>query len=162
VSQFSTATQTVTVFGRPLYVDSFNRSILRRWKGLCVVLAILINLFAYDVAADGTNHELLFKGLVLSINRDMNAYVGAYKEIDQMAGALGTAGRVKDTHESFVLAFLITKWSREFGFDPLEVAAVRLTESEFNPNQGPPFAARPPQSIPERKERSKIFDLSFL
>jgi hypothetical protein len=28
-------------------------------------------------------------------------------------------------------------------------------------SQGPPFAARPPQSIPGKKERSKIFDLSF-
>jgi hypothetical protein len=112
---------------------SFNQSVLRHWKGLCVVLATLINLFAYTVAADGTNHERLVKGLVLSINRDMNAYVSAYKDIDQMAAALGTAGRVKDVDQSFVLAFLITKWSREFGFDPLEVAAVALTESQFNP-----------------------------
>ena len=116
-----------------VWVDSFNRSVLRRWKGLCVVLATLINLFAYTVAADGTNHESLVKGLVLSMNRDLNSYVSAYKDIDQMAATLGTAGRVKDFDQSFVLAFLITKWSREFGFDPLEVAAVALTESQFNP-----------------------------
>lgn len=116
-----------------VWIDGLNQSVLRRWKGLCVVLATLINLFAYTVAADGTNHERLVKGLVLSINRDMNAYVSAYKDIDRMAAALGTAGRVKDVDQSFVLAFLITKWSREFGFDPLEVAAVALTESEFNP-----------------------------
>jgi hypothetical protein len=115
-----------------IWADIFNRSILRRWKGLCVVLATLINLLAYNVAADGTNHELLVKSLVLSISRDMNVYVSAYKEIDQMAAALGTAGRVKNADQSFVFAFLITKWSREFGFDPLEVAAVALTESEFN------------------------------
>jgi hypothetical protein len=114
-------------------VDSFNQSVLRRWKGLCVVLATAINLFAYTVAADGTNHESLVKTLVLSMNRDMNAYVDAYKDIDRMAAALGTTGKVKDDDQSFLLAFLITKWSREFGFDPLEVAAVALTESQFNP-----------------------------
>ena len=59
--------------------------------------------------------------------------MNAYKDIDQMAAALGTTGKVKDDDQSFLLAFLITKWSREFGFDPLEVAAVALTESEFNP-----------------------------
>jgi hypothetical protein len=116
-----------------VWIDSFNRSVLRRWKGLCVVLATVINLFAYTVAADGTNHEGLVKTLVLSINRDMNAYVNAYKDIDRMAAALGTTGKVKDDDQSFLLAFLITKWSREFGFDPLEVAAVALTESQFNP-----------------------------
>ena len=112
---------------------SFNQSVLPRWKWVCVVLATVLNLFAYTVAADGTNHEYLVKTLVLSMNRDMNAYVNAYKDIDQMAAALGTTGKVKDDDQSFLLAFLITKWSREFGFDPLEVAAVALTESEFNP-----------------------------
>lgn len=116
-----------------VWIDSFNQRVLRRRKGLCVVLAILINLLAYTVAADGTNLERLVKGLVLSMNKDMNAYVSAYKDINQMAAALGTTGSVKNADKSFVLAFLITKWSREFGFDPLEVAAVALTESQFNP-----------------------------
>ena len=116
-----------------VWADSLNQSILRRWKGLCVVLATLINLFAYTVAADGTNHDRFVQSLVASMNREMNVYESAYKDINQMAATLGTAGRVKDLDQSFVLAFLITKWSREFGFDPLEVAAVALTESEFNP-----------------------------
>ena len=116
-----------------IWIDSFNQSVLRRWKGICVLLATLINLFAYTVAADGTSDERLVNSLVLSINRDIDAYVSAYKDIDQMATALGTTGRVKNADQRFVLAFLITKWSREFGFDPIEVAAVALTESEFNP-----------------------------
>lgn len=116
-----------------IWIDSFNQSVLCRWKGICVVLATVINLFAYTVAADGTNHEDLVKTLVPSIKRDMHAYVNAYKDIDRMAAALGTTGKVKDDDQSFLLAFLITKWSREFGFDPLEVAAVALTESQFNP-----------------------------
>jgi hypothetical protein len=116
-----------------VWIDSFHRSILRHLKGLCALLAIVINLFAYSVAADGTSHEGLVKNLVLQINRDMHAYVNAYKDIDRMAAALGTTGKVKDDDRSFLLAFLITKWSREFGFDPLEVAAVALTESQFNP-----------------------------
>ena len=125
-----------------VWMISFNQSVLRRWKGLCVLLATLLNLFAYTVAADGTSDERLVNSLVLSINRDIEAYVSAYKEIDQMAAALGTTGRVKNADQRFVLAFLITKWSREFGFDPMEVAAVALTESQFNPKAVSPKNAR--------------------
>jgi hypothetical protein len=78
-----------------VWIDTLNQSVLRRRKGLCVVLATLINLFAYTVAAGGTNHERLVKRMVLSINRDMNACVSAHKNIDRMAAAPGTAGRGK-------------------------------------------------------------------
>ncbi len=125
-----------------VWVGSLNRFVLRRMKRYCVVLAVMINLFAYTLAADGTSHEVLVTNAVQSISRDIDLYVKAYEGIKMMAESIGTAAGVTNADERFVYAFLITKWSREFGFDPLEVAAVALTESQFNPKAVSPKDAR--------------------
>lgn len=116
-----------------VWICSLNRFVSRFMKRYCVGLAVLVNLFAYSPTADGTGHELLVSNSVHLINRDIGAYVRAYEDIEKLADSLGTAAGVINADERFVFAFLITKWSREFGFDPLEVAAVALTESQFNP-----------------------------
>lgn len=113
-------------------IDSFSPFLLRPIKKNWVVLAILLNLVAYNVAADGTGREHFVANLVLLIDRNIDVYERAYKDIEKLAASIGTAAGVKDADERFMFAFLITKWSREFGFDPLEVAAVALTESQFN------------------------------
>ena len=125
-----------------VWIGSFNQFVLRRMKRFCVVLAVLVNLFAYTVAADGTGREHLVSNLVLLMNRDIDAYVRAYQDIEQLAVSIGAAAGVIDADERFVFAFLITKWSREFGFDPMEVAAVALTESQFKPKAVSPKDAR--------------------
>ena len=125
-----------------IWVGSFNQFVLGRMKRYCVVLAALVNLFAYTVAADGTSHELLVSKLAHFINQDLGVYERAYKDIEKLAVSIGTTAGVMNADERFVLAFLITKWSREFGFDPLEVAAVALTESQFNSRAVSPKDAR--------------------
>lgn len=124
------------------WMGSFNQFLLRNIKRYCMALAVLVNLVAYTVAADGTSQEHFFGNLVSSMNRDMGVYEKAYKEIDQLAASIGTAAGVSNPDERFMFAFLITKWSREFGFDPLEVAAVALTESQFNRKAVSPKDAR--------------------
>ena len=123
-------------------IDSFNPFLLRHIKKNWVVLAILLNLVAYNVAADGTGREHFVANLVLLIDRNIDVYERAYKDIEKLAASIGTAAGVKDADERFMFAFLITKWSREFGFDPLEVAAVALTESQFNRKAVSPKDAR--------------------
>ena len=125
-----------------IWTGSFNQFVLGRMKRYCVVLAALVNLFAYTVAADGTGHELLVSKLAHFINKDLDVYERAYKDIEKLAASIGTTAGVMNADEKFVLAFLITKWSREFSFDPLEVAAVALTESQFNPRAVSPKDAR--------------------
>lgn len=125
-----------------VWISSFNQFVLHRVKRYCVALAVLVNLLAYTMAADGTGHEHLMSNVVLLMNRDIDIYVKAYKDIDQLAASIGKAAGIKDADQTFVFAFLITKWSREFGFDPLEVAAVALTESQFNPKAVSPKDAR--------------------
>jgi hypothetical protein len=125
-----------------VWIDSFNQFLLRCIKKYWVLLAILLNLLAYNVAADGTGREHFVANLVVLMDRDIDAYEKAYKDIKKLATSIGTAAGVKDVDERFVLAFLITKWSREFGFDPLEVAAVVLTESQFNRKAVSPKDAR--------------------
>ena len=125
-----------------VWIGSFNQFVLGRMKRYCVVLAALVNLFAYTVAADGTGHELMVNKFVHFINQDLDVYERAYKDIEKLAVAIGTSSGIIKSDERFVLAFLITKWSREFGFDPLEVAAVALTESHFNPRAVSPKDAR--------------------
>jgi hypothetical protein len=115
-----------------VWIDSCNRFFLRQIKKHWVVLAILLNLVAYNVAADGTGREYFIANLVLFIDRDIAVYERAYKDIERLAASIGTVAGVRDADERFMFAFLITKWSRQFGFDPLEVAAVAMTESEFN------------------------------
>ncbi len=125
-----------------VWVSSLNRFISHCVKRYCVALAVLVNLFAYSLAADGSGHEFLVSNSVHLINRDIGAYVRAYEDIEKLAESLGTAAGVINADERFVFAFLITKWSREFGFEPLEVAAVALTESQFNPRAVSPKDAR--------------------
>jgi hypothetical protein len=125
-----------------VWIGGFNQFVLGRLKRCCVVLAVLVNLFVYTMAADGTGHELFVRNFVLLINKDMGVYEKAYKDIEKLAASIGTAAGVINPDERFVFAFLITKWSREFGFDPLEVAAVALTESQFNPRAVSPKDAR--------------------
>ncbi len=125
-----------------VWIGGFNQFVLGRLKRYCVVLAALVNLLAYTVAADGTGHGLMVSKFVHSINKDLDVYERAYKDIEKLAAAIGTTAGIMNGDKRFVLAFLITKWSREFGFDPLEVAAVALTESQFNPRAVSPKDAR--------------------
>jgi soluble lytic murein transglycosylase-like protein len=125
-----------------VWIDSFNQFLLRYIRKYWVVLAILFNLLAYNVAADGTGREHFVAKLVLLIDGNIDVYERAYKDIEKLATSIGTAAGVKDGDERFMFAFLITKWSREFGFDPLEVAAVALTESQFNRKAVSPKDAR--------------------
>jgi len=125
-----------------IWAGRFNRFVLGRMKRYCVVLAALVNFFAYTVAADGTGHELLVGKFIHFISQDLGVYERAYQDIEKLAMSIGTTAGVTNADERFILAFLITKWSREFGFDPLEVAAVALTESQFNPRAVSPKDAR--------------------
>jgi len=125
-----------------VWIDSLNRFLLRCIKRYAIVLGILGNLVAYNVAADGTGREHLVGNLVNFMDRNMHVYDRAYKDIAKLAASIGTTAGVKDADETFMLAFLITKWSREFDFDPLEVAAVALTESHFDRKAVSPKDAR--------------------
>ncbi len=125
-----------------VWIGSFHQFVLGHMKKCCAVLAVLLNLFVYTVAADGTGHKLLVSNLVLLMDKDIDVYARAYKDIGKLAASIGTAAGVTNADERFVYAFLITKWSRQFGFDPLEVAAVALTESQFNPKAVSPKDAR--------------------
>jgi len=116
-----------------VWIYKVNRFIPRCMKRYCLILAILLNLFTSSLAADGTNYGFLVGQYVNGIKRNMDVYMKAYEEIAILAESIGTATEVTNVDERFVYAFLITKWSREFGFDPVEVAAVALTESQFNP-----------------------------
>lgn len=125
-----------------VWIGRLNRFVLCGMKRYCVVLAVMVNLFAYTLIADGTIHELLVNSSINLINRDIGMYVRAYENIEKLAESIGTAAGVINIDERFVYAFLITKWSREFGFDPLEVAAIALTESQFHPKAVSPKDAR--------------------
>ena len=125
-----------------VWIGRLNRFVLHGMKRYGVVLAVMVNLFAYTLTADGTSHELLVRNSVNLINRDIHIYMKAYEDIEMLAESIGSAAGVINVDERFVYAFLITKWSREFGFDPLEVAAVALTESQFNPKAVSPKDAR--------------------
>ena len=125
-----------------VWIDSLNQFLLRYIRKYWVVLAILFNLLTYNVAADGNGREYFAANLVVLMDRNIDVYEKAYKDVKKLAASIGTAAGVKDADESFVFAFLITKWSREFGFDPLEVAAVALTESQFKRRAVSPKDAR--------------------
>jgi len=125
-----------------IWMGKLNRFLIGLMKRYCLVLAILLNLFVCSLAADGTNDGLLVGKSIDLINQSIDVYMRAYEDIEMLAESIGTAAGVTNADEKFVYAFLITKWSREFGFDPLEVAAVALTESQFNPKAVSPKDAR--------------------
>ena len=105
---------------------------LRFIKKYCVLLSLLVNLVCCTMISDGTGRQEVVGKLVTLMQGSMDVYEKAYTDIERLAGSIGVAANVQDPDECFMFAFLITKWSREFGFDPLEVAAVALTESQFN------------------------------
>ncbi len=127
---------------RNAWIQAGNGFFLPLFKRYGVLLALVANLVVYTAAADGTSREHIMRNLVEIITRDMGQYERAYRDIEQMAASIGTAGGLKNADEGFLLAFLITKWSREFGFDPLEVAAVAFTESRFDRRAVSPKDAR--------------------
>ena len=83
--------------------------------------------------ADGTNRKDYLLMQIGIIQQTLPKLEKAYTEIDKLSNSISKVA-YKDLDEAFIFAFFIYKWSKANGLDPMEVAGIIMTESEFNPN----------------------------
>jgi soluble lytic murein transglycosylase-like protein len=99
----------------------------------CISVAILLLfiLAAYDTLADATNSRHFILERVKYIEATLPAVERAFQDIEKLSNSISKVA-YKDPDISFIYAFLITKWAKHYNLDPSEVAAIAMTESEFN------------------------------
>lgn len=88
--------------------------------------------FSINTLADGTMEKQYLIENIRHIQATLPLMEKAFNDIDSLRKSVSKVA-YKDLDESFLYAFMITKWAHENHLDPIQVAAVALTESEFNP-----------------------------
>lgn len=89
-------------------------------------------IFSINTLADGTMEKQWLIENIRNIQATLPLMEKAFNDIDSLRKSVSKVA-YKDLDESFLYAFMITKWAHENQLDPIQVAAVALTESEFNP-----------------------------
>jgi hypothetical protein len=98
-----------------------------------VAISILIQPFvSARVLADGVNSNFYVAENIRLISKSLPAMEKAYQNIDKLRESISKVSH-QDPDRAFIFALMITKWSIVNKLDPLEVAAIIQTESEFNP-----------------------------
>jgi len=108
--------------------------LLKKLKPIFVVIIFLLPLAtAVTTLSDGTNSKEYISLRIKELQVILPKLENAYYDIDKLSNSISKIA-YKDLDQSFIYAFLIYKWSLHYKLDPIEVAAIIQTESEFNPN----------------------------
>jgi hypothetical protein len=110
-------------------------------KFLVVIMIILQPFISAGVLADGVNSNYYVAENIKMLATTLPAMEKAFQDVDSLRKSISKVA-YQDPDRSFIFAFLITKWALANHHDPLEVAAVILTESEFKINAVSPKDAR--------------------
>lgn len=109
------------------------KTCIRQVKPLVFLLLLSYPLiFSINTLADGTMEKQWLIENIRNIQATLPLMEKAFNDIDSLRKSVSKVA-YKDLDESFLYAFMITKWAHENHLDPIQVAAVALTESEFNP-----------------------------
>lgn len=121
------------------YIWHYNK---KEWLGIVLhnslslikvflVATIIIQPFiSAKVLADGTNNNFYIAENIKIMVNTLPAMEKAFQDVDSLRKSISKVA-YQDPDKSFILAFMITKWAIFNKIDPLEVAAVIMTESEF-------------------------------
>jgi len=82
--------------------------------------------------ADGTNNQQYLLQNVKMMAQTLPAMEKAFADIDSLRRSISKVS-YQDPDKAFIFAYMITKWALINHLDPLEVAAVMKTESNFVP-----------------------------
>lgn len=106
---------------------------LRKFRPTIFIITFALPLLtAVTTLSDGTNSKE-YVALQLNALKDVLPKLEkAYTDIDKLSNSISRVA-YKDLDQSFIYAFLIYKWSIHYKLDPMEVAGIAMTESEFNP-----------------------------
>jgi LysM repeat protein len=82
--------------------------------------------------ADGTNDKYYLSLQIQKIQAVLPKLEKAYLDVDKLSNSISKVA-YKDLDTTFIFAFMIIKWAAANGVDPMEVAGIAMTESQFNP-----------------------------
>jgi soluble lytic murein transglycosylase-like protein len=107
--------------------------IMNRVKPLVLLFILSLPLtLTVNTLADGTVEKHWIIDNIKIIQSSLPQMEKAFNDIDSLRKSVSKVA-YKDLDESFLYAFMIVKWAYHNNLDPLQVAAVIQTESEFNP-----------------------------
>jgi soluble lytic murein transglycosylase-like protein len=93
---------------------------------------ILPTIFVIDTLADGTNNKYYLSLQVQRLQSVLPQLEKAYNDVDKLSNSISKVA-YKDLDVTFIYAFMIVKWAAANKLDPMEVAGIIQTESQFNP-----------------------------
>jgi soluble lytic murein transglycosylase-like protein len=99
---------------------------------LFILLMILPTIFVIDTLADGTNNKYYLSLQVQRLQSVLPQLEKAYNDVDKLSNSISKVA-YKDLDVTFIYAFMIVKWAAANKLDPMEVAGIIQTESQFNP-----------------------------
>lgn len=115
------------------YLKKMERCFLFVLRCFIPVISVVIVLISVTSIDSGLNDKHLMRNLITQIDKNLPIFEKAYKQISSFGGAISKQRSSLNDDQAFVYAFLITKYSRQYGLDPYLVAGLTATESEFNP-----------------------------
>ena len=109
---------------------------LVRKSRLFVFIVIIFSMVLTTLGNDestiaGSTDKYLIQQAIISINKSLPAVEAAFYDIEKLTNSV-TKVAYTNPDQAFIYAFMICKWSKHYNLDPAEVAAVAMTESEFN------------------------------
>lgn len=110
-------------------------------KIMVAILIVLQLLISASVLADGTSNNYYISENIKIIAQSLPEMEKAFQDLDSLRKSISKVS-YQDPDKAYILAFMITKWALANGHDPLEVAAIAKTESNFNVNAVSPKDAR--------------------
>jgi len=109
------------------------KTVCRKFKPLLFIfLMIFPTILVVETLADGTNSKQYMLLQIQRIQASLPQLEKAYLDIDKLSNSISKVA-YKDLDITFIYAFMIVKWAAANGIDPMEVAGVAMTESQFNP-----------------------------
>jgi len=98
---------------------------------LFVILMVSPVVTIVNTLADGTDNRRYIALQVNQLQEVLPKLEKAYNDIDKLSKSISKISH-KDLDKTFIYSFFIIKWAKHYGVDPIEVAAIIQTESEFN------------------------------
>lgn len=105
---------------------------LRPFVFMTIVFSLILTTLGNDESTIASSSDRYFvQRAIFNINKSLPSVEAEFAKIENLANSV-TKVAYTDPDRAFIYAFMICKWSKNYNLDPIEVAAIAMTESEFN------------------------------